>query len=157
MMQVLVATGESSMRESIRLALESAGYRVREAETGIAALTVMAASEHPLVVVLDAQLPDLDGLQVLRFAETVLHAGWRAGMVLISAEAKPLVLGDEWDAGAWLPQVLTQPISLDVLVTAVRIAAARQRAVVRRTTRSRAPRARRAVALHNGVGAGHHG
>lgn len=151
--EVLVVAGDHDVRESIRAALTTAGYRVRTEETGIAALTVMAASARPRVVVLDAQLADLDGLDVLRFAGTALSAGWRSGMVLLAAETRPLALTEGWAVGARAPQVLAKPIALDKLVTAVRIAETRQRAV----SRGAGERDRQAAPLHNRVGAVRHG
>jgi CheY-like chemotaxis protein len=49
----------------LRPALEASGYRVRAATSGSAAL-LLAADLTPDVIVLDARLPDLDGLELLR-------------------------------------------------------------------------------------------
>src|SRR5215510_223282 len=45
--------------------LQRAGYIVKEAETGKAALR-MAAQEQPDLVLLDVRLPDMDGFEVCR-------------------------------------------------------------------------------------------
>jgi two-component system KDP operon response regulator KdpE len=64
-MTALVIDDEIQIRRLLRLALESRGYLVREAENGQLGLQE-AAFHRPDVVLLDLGLPDLDGLAVLR-------------------------------------------------------------------------------------------
>jgi DNA-binding NarL/FixJ family response regulator len=63
-MTVLIVDDHPSFRASARTLLQAEGYEVvGEAENGEAA--VQAARElHPDLVLLDVQLPDLDGFQV---------------------------------------------------------------------------------------------
>jgi len=64
--RVLIVDDHPMVREGLRSMLEPAGVRVvGEAGTGEGALRAAAASE-PEVVLLDLELPDLDGLAVLR-------------------------------------------------------------------------------------------
>jgi DNA-binding NarL/FixJ family response regulator len=61
---VLIVDDHPSFRASARTLLESEGYEVvGEAENGSAAVLV-AAKLHPDLVLLDVQLPDLDGFEV---------------------------------------------------------------------------------------------
>lgn len=62
---VLVVDDHTDSRLIARLVLESAGFRVAEAETGGEALRV-AALLRPAAVLLDLILPGLDGWQVAR-------------------------------------------------------------------------------------------
>lgn len=62
---VLIVDDEIQIRRLLRLTLETAGYRVREAETGALGLNEIAV-QPPEVVVLDLSLPDMSGLDVLR-------------------------------------------------------------------------------------------
>jgi two-component system, OmpR family, KDP operon response regulator KdpE len=62
---VLIVDDEVQIRRLLRVALESQGYAVHEAETGQLGLQEVAL-RRPDVVVLDLGLPDLDGLEVLR-------------------------------------------------------------------------------------------
>jgi len=62
---VLIIDDEVQIRRLLRLALEGAGYVVREAESGQLGLQE-AALTRPEVILLDLGLPDLDGLTVLR-------------------------------------------------------------------------------------------
>jgi DNA-binding NarL/FixJ family response regulator len=63
-MTVLIVDDHPSFRASARTLLEAEGYEViGEAESGIAAVRA-AKKLHPDLVLLDVQLPDLDGFQV---------------------------------------------------------------------------------------------
>jgi two-component system KDP operon response regulator KdpE len=62
---ILVIDDEVQIRRLLRLTLESAGHRVREAETGALGLNE-AAVQRPDAVILDLSLPDMGGLDVLR-------------------------------------------------------------------------------------------
>ena len=65
MIKVLVADDNPVSRELIREVLESADYQVLEAADGKEALERARAS-HPDVVLLDVQMPLMDGFAVLR-------------------------------------------------------------------------------------------
>lgn len=64
-MLALVIDDEIQIRRLLRLALESRGYEVRDAETGQLGLQE-AAFHRPDVILLDLGLPDLDGTTVLQ-------------------------------------------------------------------------------------------
>jgi two-component system KDP operon response regulator KdpE len=64
-MTALVIDDEIQIRRLLRLALESRGYQVHEAESGQLGLQACAV-HRPDVVLLDLGLPDLDGREVLR-------------------------------------------------------------------------------------------
>lgn len=77
---MLIVDDHAGFRRAARAALVDEGYDVvGEAATGAEALA-SAAREHPEVVVLDIQLPDLSGFQV---AEQLAQAGRQ--VVLISS------------------------------------------------------------------------
>ena len=61
---ILIADDRSSSRELLRVVLERAGYDVLEAQDGEAALELIRTRELDLVL-LDLQMPKLDGLAVL--------------------------------------------------------------------------------------------
>ncbi|MDB6155052.1 MAG: kdpE [Chthoniobacteraceae bacterium] len=61
----LVIDDEVQIRRLLRVALEGAGYLVREADNGLLGLQAVAGV-RPDVILLDLGLPDLDGITVLR-------------------------------------------------------------------------------------------
>ena len=111
---LLVIDDEVQIRRLLRLTLESAGYRVREAETGALGLNE-AAVQRPDAIILDLSLPDLGGLDVLRRLRE-----WSRIPVLILS-----VRGDEankiaaLDAGA--DDYLTKPFGGGELLARMRV------------------------------------
>ena len=117
---LLVIDDERSIRRLLRVTLESAGYRVREAESGSLGLQELAAAA-PDGVILDLGLPDIDGVEVLRRLRE-----WTGIPVLVlsvreAEETKIAAL----DAGA--DDYLTKPFGGGELL-------ARLRAMLRRAT-----------------------
>ncbi len=64
-MRILVVDDDQAVRDSLRRALILEGYDVEIAEDGTSALRSLAQSA-PDAVILDLQLPDIDGLEVCR-------------------------------------------------------------------------------------------
>ena len=62
---ILVVEDEASIASFIALYLKNAGYAVRSVSTGQAALSQLA-TEQPVLVILDLNLPDIDGVEVCR-------------------------------------------------------------------------------------------
>ena len=68
---VLLVEDDIQMRRFLRVALESEGYRLVEAETARDGLS-QAATRNPDAVLLDLGLPDMDGLELIGQAPGVV-------------------------------------------------------------------------------------
>jgi DNA-binding NarL/FixJ family response regulator len=88
---VLIVDDHAGFRERARALLESEGFEVvAEAADGIGALT-RAAEADPDVVLLDVQLPDLDGFEVTRR----LRAGADSPAVVLVSSRDASDYGDQ--------------------------------------------------------------
>lgn len=66
MTQVLIVDDSFTLRQLIRATLEPAGYGIIEASDGEEGLAALRGSTEPLVVLLDYQMPNMDGMEVLQ-------------------------------------------------------------------------------------------
>ena len=62
---ILVVEDETSIASFIALYLKNAGYSVKAATTGSSALNAIAG-EMPALIILDLNLPDMDGIEICR-------------------------------------------------------------------------------------------
>jgi CheY-like chemotaxis protein len=99
---------------AVRSYLGSHGYHVRVVRDGVAAVDAAAARDVAMVV-MDVQLPGLDGFEVMRRLRT--HDCARAPIVALTAHAMP---GDEercLEAGA--SAYMTKPVRLRQLIDTI--------------------------------------
>jgi CheY-like chemotaxis protein len=123
---VLVVDDVDGIREAIRLVLEVAEYSLYEAPDGKPAFVRLREHPEGMVVLLDVQMPGMDGISVLR----ALAAGERLvaphAIVLVSARDPSTLLPD---VAALLMQMgvhtLTEPFLTKDLLAAVQSAAHR--------------------------------
>lgn len=117
---MLVVDDEENISFLVGSALRLQGYRVETADTGLAALA-LAASLDPHVLVLDIQLPDLDGYEVLRRLRT---SGSRAAVIFLTAR------GTTGDRVRGLTEggddYVVKPFALEELVARVQVALRRR-------------------------------
>ncbi len=115
----LIIDDEKQIRRLLRAALESAGYRVTEAECGQKGVSEVAMT-RPDVVLLDMGLPDMDGVEVLKRLREWSRVPVLVASVRDGAQDKIAAL----DAGA--DDYVTKPFDTAELI-------ARLRAIQRRT------------------------
>jgi two-component system KDP operon response regulator KdpE len=116
---ILMVDDEPQVLRSLRAALESHGYRVRSASTGLLALEECAA-ERPDVVLLDLALPGLDGVEVCRR----LRSWSRVPIVVLSARVHESEKVLALDAGA--DDYVTKPFGTEELLARIRAALRRE-------------------------------
>lgn len=64
-LSILLVDDDDLVRDSVTLLLEALGHAVTAAEGGEQALALLAEGLRPQVIVLDRNMPGLDGLEVL--------------------------------------------------------------------------------------------
>jgi two-component system, cell cycle response regulator DivK len=113
--RILVVEDQEDLREIARFALEGAGYEVVEAATGAEGIA-KAETEHPDLVLMDIQLPVLDGYESTRRIKAL--PGTRITVIAVSSFA---MRGDEEKArAAGCDGYVTKPYSPKQLVDLVR-------------------------------------
>jgi CheY-like chemotaxis protein len=85
MAHVLVVDDSPTIRLSIRTWLEQAGHQVSEAADGLIAMQQLRELKGPLVVLLDYQMPGMDGFEVLQTAMAERRSPPDYGYVIISS------------------------------------------------------------------------
>ena len=120
---VLVVEDEDDLRVTVEYNLRKAGYRVRSAATGRAALAQAAIHPPPDLVLLDLMLPDLSGTEVCRQLRQA--PGTRdTPVVMVTARTEEIDRIVGFEVGA--DDYVTKPFSVRELMLRVR-------AVLRRT------------------------
>lgn len=115
MSTVLVVDDEAAIVRAVRAGLEARGFTVVTAGTGQAAIDVIA-TRPPDAVVLDLNLPDLDGVEVCRRVR-----GWSdVPIIVLSAEGSDQRKVLALDQGA--DDYVTKPFSMAELLARVRVA-----------------------------------
>jgi two-component system KDP operon response regulator KdpE len=131
MHQVLVVEDEPGIRTVVRLMLESAHYRVVEADTAARA-EIEARTHRPDLLIVDLGLPDEDGLEVIRR----VRAWSPVPIIVLSARTMEDQKVAALDAGA--DDFVAKPFGSPELL-------ARVRAALRRSLHSSARVARLAI------------
>ena len=85
MAQVLVVDDDRGIRELLKLALELEGYVVATLSDGAAVVETLAGSAEPWIVLLDVNMPWVDGLEVCRRLAAEPELAARHRVVLMTA------------------------------------------------------------------------
>lgn len=117
---ILIVEDNEKNRRLLRKVLQVSGYRVAEVETGRDAV-VAAREQRPDLILLDYQLPDIDGIEVFRLirADPAIK---RMPIVAVTASAMPEDQKRMREAG--FDGFETKPINVkDLLVTVAKFLA----------------------------------
>jgi two-component system KDP operon response regulator KdpE len=120
--RILVVDDEASIRNLLRVSLESEGFSVALAENGGIALH-SAPEFHPHLIILDLGLPDMDGLEVLKR----LRSWTTIPIVILTVVDDERKKVELLDAGA--DDYLTKPFSMPELLARVRVGIRRHNAI----------------------------
>lgn len=125
MASALVVDDDQDTRDILRIVLEDAGYAVTEAADGVLALDALRASVSPLAVVLDLDLPRLDGLGVLRAVADDARLSERHAFVLLTAVAHQRYQAAQDVCAQLAVPLILKPFELDTLLDALAAASHR--------------------------------
>lgn len=123
--RVLIVDDDEGIRETIRFALEDAGYSVTEATDGLDALKLLRAGKERMVVLLDFMMPGLDGAGLLGAVAADARLAADYAFVLITANTKTLTLAFATLLQNLSVPVITKPFDIDNLLNAVATATRR--------------------------------
>ncbi len=114
-LRILLIDDEKSIRDTLKLGLETYGYKVAEGADGKCGLG-LAAEFHPHLIILDLGLPDMSGLDVLKRLRQ-----WTTIPVIILTvtDDEPMKV-QLLDAGA--DDYLTKPFGSNELMARIRVA-----------------------------------
>ena len=110
---VLVVDDEPMTRDLIRLMLQRAGFKVREAEDGEDALRRIEADGAPDVFILDVMMPNMDGLTLCRELRQKADTAMTP-VIMLSAKTAQSAVNEGLEAGA--NKYLTKPIARTELI-----------------------------------------
>ncbi len=125
MNNVLVVDDSTSIRQLVRAMLEPEGYAIVEASDGVEGLAAMRTMDVRPVVLLDYQMPNMDGEQVLKEVIATGAPLSTLEYLVISANASTFP-ASFIDLLRYLSlRIIPKPFTRETLVTAVAQAAAR--------------------------------
>ena len=108
---ILVVDDEPDIRQTLRVILETAGYRVSEAGDANEALR-MAKATPPDLILLDLNMPGPSGHAVLK--ELKANPGFKASIIVLTAETDMANLDASISEG--VDAYMTKPFTRDLLL-----------------------------------------
>lgn len=112
---ILIIDDEVQIRRLLEITLSANGYKISEAATGKEGLA-KAAINHPVLIILDLGLPDLDGLDVLK----KLREWYEKPILILSVRNSEDDIVKALDHGA--NDYLTKPFRTGELLARIRVA-----------------------------------
>lgn len=122
---VLIVDDDESIRDSLRLVLEDAGYTTRDAEDGKAALARLREDGPCMVVLLDLIMPGMDGEELLSVITGDSGLSARHAFILMTAAHQRLTPEFTSILTRVSTPILEKPFDLDSLLSLVAQAARR--------------------------------
>ena len=113
--RILVVEDDRGVRESLAVVLEVQGYEVAAVETGEAGLAHLTDGDPVDLIVLDVNLPGIDGIETCRRVRAAGHGG---PVLMLTARHETSDKVSGLDAGA--DDYLPKPFALDELLARIR-------------------------------------
>jgi len=112
---ILIIDDEVQIRRLLEITLSANGYKISEASTGKEGLS-LAATGHPVLIILDLGLPDSDGLDIL----SKLREWYQKPIIILSVRNSEDDIIKALDNGA--NDYLTKPFRTGELLARIRVA-----------------------------------
>jgi two-component system KDP operon response regulator KdpE len=112
---ILIIDDEIQIRRLLDITLSAYGYNISEASTGKEGL-IKAAIVHPVLIILDLGLPDIDGLEILK----KLREWFQKPIIILSVRNSEEDIVNALDNGA--NDYLTKPFRTGELLARIRVA-----------------------------------
>ncbi len=112
--RVLIVDDEANIREMIRLALETAGYEVAEAGSGLEAFAIIGSDDSWDAVLLDQKMPGMVGTEILRRLNVMLPS---ARVIMMTAYASVELAVEAMKLGA--TDFVRKPMTPEILRNAL--------------------------------------
>jgi len=112
---ILIIDDEVQIRRLLEITLSANGYKISEASTGKEGLS-LAATGHPVLIILDLGLPDYDGLDIL----SKLREWYQKPIIILSVRNSEDDIIRALDNGA--NDYLTKPFRTGELLARIRVA-----------------------------------
>ena len=112
---ILIIDDEVQIRRLLEITLSANGYKISEASTGKEGLA-KAAISHPILIILDLGLPDMDGLEVLK----KLREWYQKPIIILSVRSSEDDIIKALDNGA--NDYLPKPFRTGELLARIRVA-----------------------------------
>jgi len=112
---ILIIDDEVQIRRLLEITLSANGYKISEASTGKEGLS-LAATGHPVLIILDLGLPDIDGLDIL----SKLREWYQKPIIILSVRNSEDDIIKALDNGA--NDYLTKPFRTGELLARIRVA-----------------------------------
>ena len=124
MPQVLIVDDDEDIRAVLRIALEDAGYSVRDAADGDAAMNVLRQADTAMIVLVDYVMPRVDGVELLDATASLPPDAPGHAYILITAS--PQRIGPELAAQLATRgvSVVPKPFDMSTILDAVAQASA---------------------------------
>ncbi len=113
--KILVVDDEEPVREMLVTYLETEGYDVSTADSGVSALPAIEEFK-PQVVLLDIRMPDMDGLQCLR---SIMKRNSDIAVVMMSGFVSEQIARKTLEIGAF--DYINKPISFEHLMKVLQL------------------------------------